>query len=130
MAPAIGDALIVKHDKNIYAHLISCYFVSKNYTDKNSEEMAGGEADKLRLLRIAMEGFNMLDACRHRPNGRNGWAVEARPQNQNVPKARVYHETAPVKAAAGSVIDSNEAAKVYGGMLIAEYPKKGLRLFA
>lgn len=122
------------HDKNIYSHSDQLSFCIKNLQSTklvnfrncfliNSEKMAGGEADKLRLLRIAMEGFNMLDAWSHRPNG---WAVEARRQNQHVPQARVYYpvsQAAPGKAAAGSVIDSNEAARMYGGMVIAGYPK-------
>lgn len=79
------------------------------------------------LLMIAMEGFEMLDAC-PRPNGPRFRSVEAKPaearrQNRH---PRVY---APSKA--GVMIDSNEAAKIYGGVVIAEYPKKGFfrRLF-
>ncbi|KAL1807386.1 hypothetical protein ACET3Z_024376 [Daucus carota] len=92
------------------------------------------EEDK--LLKIAMEGFAMLDAC-PRPNGRRGGLVEAkhaeaRRQNPQNLQTRVYRMTtqaAPSKA--GVVINSNEAAKIYGGVVFADYPKKGFfrRLF-
>lgn len=82
-----------------------------------------------KLLKIAMEGFDMLDAC-PRPNGRSRGFVEVKPeacrQNHQYPQTRVYRMTtqaAPSKA--GVIIDSNEAAKIYGGVVIAEFPKKG-----
>lgn len=91
-----------------------------------------------KLLKIAMEGFDMLDAC-PRPHGQRGCFIEAKAADarwkihQN-PQTRVYRkttQTAPRKAAAGDIIDSNEAARMYGGLVIADYPKKGFfrRLF-
>lgn len=78
------------------------------------------------LLKIGNDGFRMLDAYCTRTNGRGAFAQQEPPRHNQIPGVyRAITQVAPSKAGGFAVMDCNEAAKLYGGVVIREYPKKG-----